>query len=348
MGASERSAWIDRWKGLLILLVVAGHVAGSVAAQVPWKDSAPWQYVYKTIYLFHMPAFFFLSGMLFHPDEPLRFLVRRAKRLIVPYLVLGVFSILVFQVMEGGFHRLAAGNAYWSARGGDAAWVPWVSLLYGAPLPGTDGFRCNSVLWFLPCLFTMQLLLLALVRLPRAVCLLFGAASPFFFVALNRIGCPSLPWGLSAVPKFFVFAVAGWAFSAATRRSSEAGLCRLVAWTPLYLLLCLFVDYSDAMYGHFGHWLVIVAMGFAGIWVSAGVAKVVKGRWLELFGVLSIGVMLFHKFPLLALQLKVAPVKALIAAGGSSSFLGAAVLLVGASLVSLLVSLAIHRWTKIF
>lgn len=47
-----RLAEIDRAKGILIVLVVIGHI---------WQSG----YLFNTIYTFHMPAFFVISGILF-------------------------------------------------------------------------------------------------------------------------------------------------------------------------------------------------------------------------------------------------------------------------------------------
>ena len=48
----ERLDYIDRAKGMLIILVVIGHI---------WQSGV----VFDLIYTFHMPAFFVISGILF-------------------------------------------------------------------------------------------------------------------------------------------------------------------------------------------------------------------------------------------------------------------------------------------
>ena len=47
----ERLEYIDTARGILIILVVIGHI---------WQAG----FVHNFIYSFHMPAFFFISGML--------------------------------------------------------------------------------------------------------------------------------------------------------------------------------------------------------------------------------------------------------------------------------------------
>ena len=55
--------WIDRWKGLLILLVVFGHAVGA-AGNLAYGDTADVLLrIRYFIYLFHMPAFFIFAGV---------------------------------------------------------------------------------------------------------------------------------------------------------------------------------------------------------------------------------------------------------------------------------------------
>lgn len=93
----KRVNYIERAKGLGIILVVSGHLPGRVVpAGNEWYRHYYWQ-----LYLFHMPFFMFLSGLVFGlTDGPKRaiaaysaFIAGRAKRLLVPFLLLGFFAV---------------------------------------------------------------------------------------------------------------------------------------------------------------------------------------------------------------------------------------------------------------
>lgn len=56
MANVNRIPYIDVFRGLLMLLVVLGHSIGNTD-----------EIMNKIILSFHMPAFFMLSGMCFHP-----------------------------------------------------------------------------------------------------------------------------------------------------------------------------------------------------------------------------------------------------------------------------------------
>jgi fucose 4-O-acetylase-like acetyltransferase len=90
----QRRADIDRAKGLAILLVVFGHlVARADPAGVVWYEP-----LRRAIYSFHMPFFFYLSGLVLMLSgaalrPPPGWLRRRAVRLLVPFLALGLLVV---------------------------------------------------------------------------------------------------------------------------------------------------------------------------------------------------------------------------------------------------------------
>lgn len=99
---SERFQWIDFAKGVGIILVVYGHVArGIVNAGIPYTGYNHGMFD-RFLYSFHMPLFFFLSGLMF--VESLKkygrmgLAFRRVDALLYPYLV--------WSVLQGGIEVL--------------------------------------------------------------------------------------------------------------------------------------------------------------------------------------------------------------------------------------------------
>lgn len=78
---TKRLEYIDRLKGLAIILVVMGHVLE--ANGIGWENG-----MHQFIYLFHMPLFFFLSGLLFK-FEGTQTVVKKSRQLLVPLMVWG-------------------------------------------------------------------------------------------------------------------------------------------------------------------------------------------------------------------------------------------------------------------
>lgn len=78
-----RDSTIDIAKGIGIFLVVLGHFA---------VFASP---LYHYIYLFHMPLFFFISGMFAKPTDIKECFIKKTKRLLVPYLFYWLFNHIV-------------------------------------------------------------------------------------------------------------------------------------------------------------------------------------------------------------------------------------------------------------
>jgi fucose 4-O-acetylase-like acetyltransferase len=95
---NARIALIEAVKGLGIILVVAAHLVKFGTPGVP-----DWYSIFKfKVYLFHMPLLMFMSGYVFrYANHHVRgladfsgFAGRRADRLLVPFLFIGVVTIL--------------------------------------------------------------------------------------------------------------------------------------------------------------------------------------------------------------------------------------------------------------
>jgi fucose 4-O-acetylase-like acetyltransferase len=154
-----RVEWVDCCKGICILLVVYGHIVGGLNA----SGVVPGDSVYSTlrdwVYLFHIPAFFFLSGLFAYRASALPFgpfLRSRLRVLFYPYL-LWTAIVLVSQLVMGSFVNTPAS----ASRALRCLWVP-----YGVGL------------WFLYSLFLNSLLFywLRRWRLPTMAILAIGVA----------------------------------------------------------------------------------------------------------------------------------------------------------------------------
>lgn len=86
----ERTVWIDVCKGLGITLVVYGHIAGGLAAAGTLASGSFWMKLRDWVYLFHMPAFFALSGIFASKLSTLsvcEFLLGRLRNIFYPYVI---------------------------------------------------------------------------------------------------------------------------------------------------------------------------------------------------------------------------------------------------------------------
>ena len=88
---NNRIEWIDTLRGLAMFFVVWGHLF----------PSNKW-ILRKYIYSFHMPLFFFISGLTYKENANMSFkeLIKKLfKRLIIPYIAINIFAILIRLIM---------------------------------------------------------------------------------------------------------------------------------------------------------------------------------------------------------------------------------------------------------
>ncbi|SUY94743.1 acyltransferase [Klebsiella pneumoniae] len=86
-----REAWVDYAKGIGIILVVFGHVnRGLYSAGIQLSGSS-YLLTDSIIYSFHMPLFFFLSGLVFLRNPWIKrgktsFVISKIDTIVYPYV----------------------------------------------------------------------------------------------------------------------------------------------------------------------------------------------------------------------------------------------------------------------
>lgn len=220
-----RVGWIDIAKGVGILLVIAGHTF--------WLG---WSW---PVYSFHLPLFFFISGILAHRKDIVSipiFLSRKARAIITPWFVAVLASAVVCWFVpewRSGFHIGRIARDFYSA---NLNCIQNSSLWYLPCLLATIGiFSVFVLIWRLNRLMGVAMLICAIVlsmSLPRLLpllCFLLGSRLPlkidtailgFCFFA---VGWLLMEKPLPAVARVWcsggvalLLATAGWAFGAWT------------------------------------------------------------------------------------------------------------------------------------
>ena len=119
----ERNSWVDYAKAIGIILVVYGHVAiGAHKAGVP-MDEDSFQLVNSIIYSFHMPLFFFLSGLFFYSS----FIHRGASGLLANKVDTILYPYVVWSLLQGSIEHILSSYTNGSVSIGEVlsfAWEP--------------------------------------------------------------------------------------------------------------------------------------------------------------------------------------------------------------------------------
>lgn len=106
--SSQRVAFIDIAKGLLIILVVFGHAWRAVFNNGILQNAQTYHFVDDWIYAFHMPAFFFLSGLfaLKAKQQPFgHFIGKKLRTIVYPYFLWSILQSVTQLIMSGSTTR---------------------------------------------------------------------------------------------------------------------------------------------------------------------------------------------------------------------------------------------------
>jgi fucose 4-O-acetylase-like acetyltransferase len=130
----NRNLSVDVLRGIGILAVVSGHASSGVALY-PF-----------TPYSFHMPLFFFLSGMFFSETNVESFvsaIVKNARALLLYSTVFYIFYACVCQVLA--FSGFSSFSESFSLR----------KILFNQ-FAGSGAYAFTAAYWFIPCLFFVK------------------------------------------------------------------------------------------------------------------------------------------------------------------------------------------------
>ena len=141
---NNRIEWMDAFRGIGMCCVMIGHM------QIP-------QMLACAVFSFHMPLFFFASGYLYSGGHGTAYVLKKMDSLIVPYLVYGAIGLFVRELSVG-----------------DVNWWFVKMLLCGNGV---------GVVWFLSCLFVVELIGSLVVTHIKSVPLVVCAA-----VAMAGVG----------------------------------------------------------------------------------------------------------------------------------------------------------------
>lgn len=286
----ERIDWIDYAKALGVFLVIMGHTYKGYSV-IGW------------IYSFHMPLFFFLSGITLKIEQISckEFLKKRIKSLLVPWILYSTFYI-VLEVVK----RILSGNI-------DGTIKSFLRAAFWS-----RGQHATIGLWFLPLLFLVEVLLMAVCKGVRnknlrAVMVLFITAMGFLYA--DKIG-KALPWGLDAAFVVIFFLYAGYIFkqvwlSSGTNEKQKDTLRYIVVGAGLLAVNVILNNCNMKLIGNnadmyslrYGNAVLYVLSALAGIGfvsvILGHVLKNVKSKFWRFMGRNTLHIYCLHELVLM-------------------------------------------------
>lgn len=180
-----RYDYIDLAKALGMLTIMWGHIA--IGKSVTF------------VYSFHIPLFFFLSGMVFIKDKYRdfgSFVMRRVYTLVIPYIIYSFVTWTIWAAFSYATH--AHVESY------------WMPLLQTFIAQGSQGYLVHNVpLWFVMCLFVIELAYYWIVKLPDVwnvvVCIVLAAAGYMLVSYCTFFDFTTLPWSIEVAMMALIF-----------------------------------------------------------------------------------------------------------------------------------------------
>lgn len=193
-GGDNRIMWIDMLRGFLMFLVIYGHNSVNEG-------------ILQTIYAFHMPAFFVISGMTFCFNKETR---------ILPYIKKKVIALLVPYVL---LNLYVSGFWYLGAKFGDYDSQPFWHIFPGILISqGNTGWHMPSnTTWFITCLFLVDIMFFLIWKICKeewlitlVTIMITATALAAGMIDFGRDGAGYWHWKTAIVA--LVFYLGGWLF----------------------------------------------------------------------------------------------------------------------------------------
>ncbi|MFZ6771434.1 acyltransferase family protein [Undibacterium sp. SXout7W] len=294
----SRHQTIDIAKGLGIFLVVLGH---------NWMVAHEHGELFRVIFSFHMPLFFFLSGVFLKESRRLSdFAFTKADAILKPYIVVllcwGLLRILLSGVSWSAY---LSGVIY--ATGNTIEWVPlwylphlFLSLLFVFVLLRITGsFQCGN----------NSLLYLSLAMLGAGV-LVMHTEWPFSSETLqywNRLlndsqdYFPGLPWSADLIGVSAAFILAGYALKEHIVHFCFHRIYFLAALFCFVILHILFDETMDLHMRHYGQFWIVSAQAILGIYLTLSLSFLLQrchtaARILAYIGGSTLFILIFHSW----------------------------------------------------
>lgn len=271
----QRKDYIDYAKAIGIFLVVLAHT--------PLKNE-----VSDWIYVFHMPLFFYLSGFLFdfkrYPDYK-RFIVRRFHQLVIPYFLINLLTYLIWFLVLRHYGADSETN------------IAWYQPIVGFLLCNGSEMIHNVPLWFLLCLFIVEIFYYGLLQNAGIKKNVLWLSFFVFAGYLNyRYNPALLPFSLGTAMVAIVFYGTGYL----------CGQYRLLKSNVLgvlfsFIITILVAGYNGRIYMHinyYSNYLLFFIGALAGIYMtmclSVYLTKLVKFSFISFIGRNTLLICGFH------------------------------------------------------
>ncbi len=283
---THRISWIDICKGIGILCVLYAH----------GLDSNSIRYLF---YSFHIPLFFFLSGVVFHHKNHENFIYsfkKALKGIIKPYLLFTLGSLAIWYIMRG--LPILTIDFFIEQ-------IKYITYGNGS----SNQYFYNVVLWFLPCLFATRLLFtsfLSLTQQKKHLLALVGISAVTGYLLSIITPELKLPLGLETAFSAVVFFGTGYLWNSnhgQIKNMIHPKAARIFIFSLILWIIIASINFHlsgrqiDMRLNYFSNIFLFYPAAFLGILSSISLSHLLEeNKFLEYLGKHSMQLFIWHLF----------------------------------------------------
>lgn len=292
----KRIGFIDISRAFAIIFIVLGHT-------LVHSDNC--EGIFKLLYSFHVMLFFIISGYTFkikNNDNFLIFLKNKFFRLMIPYFIWAIIFLIPYILFGREVQESIGSNSSFNIK------IQLFNILYGNG--NSSALKQNSSLWFLPVLFSMEIIYYFVIKLSnKSKNMEFIVLISILFISYitNFTLKIIFPWGINTVLVLGVFFYVGYLFKIHKIFPKNKifnfitiMVILIVGLSSCYLntiVSCIDYDYANLT--------LTLLSGFCLSTVVIYVSYIIdKNVILEYIGKNTMGILIFHKLIILVFQTK--------------------------------------------
>lgn len=242
----KRDENIDISRGIGIILVIFAHILSI-------KE------INRVIYFFHMPLFFFLAGMSmvysYKEDTSFKeYTIKKIKNILVPYFIFSIISFIYWALIE----RKIRGQI-------DISIISNFLNIFIAKA-SSQLYSPNVVMWFLPCMFTTDIMFFALMRLKHKKTIIGINLVIGYFLSINKI---ILPWSIETALIALSFMYFGYIIKKEEIVNNWYKITFLTILSIIGIIICFITNNEVNMLNHKYSNIILFLLGaYSGIFIT--------------------------------------------------------------------------------
>lgn len=304
---NKRLNYIDITRGIAIIFIVLGHALNRSINSI---------FFTKFLYSFHVVLFFIISGYVFKikDNESFRqFVKKKFFRIIIPYFFWETLFLIPYFMLGQ-----SVGDAL-SVKSSFNFNTQIFNIIYG--VGAESALRQNSALWFLPALFSMEVIYYFIIKntkdskFKQLLWLFISIVTAYISSFLLKI---YLPFGINTVLNLGVCFYIGYLLNEKSFFISKNIFSNIKVMIIIFIIGILAVYFNKEIvncieykYGNFTLALL------SGICLSINIiylaVNIEKNKFIEFLGKSTLGILIFHKLTLLVIQTKLGIFSSLLA-----------------------------------